>query len=197
MQPDEPKRFSRPIIIVGLLMLTTWMAVGWDLYGHYAVAPEAPYVAMGGWGVAPGPPAGPGVADPIYTASITTDTIKQYKKTHKLILLTRNNWATSDRLNDTEIEKSNLYTIDDGEITLQFVGGRKIRYAQVGSNSIEFYIIMIPNGVEPDQITKLSDLDKLGGKILARNGQVVSFAGTPPNTASPSSSQQPVVPPAS
>ena len=76
-------------------------------------------------------------------------------------------------MTDTAIEKSALYSIDGGEVNMQFKGRGVIRFAPLQINGVELYVAMIPNDVSADQVTKLADLERIGGKIVARAGHNV------------------------
>lgn len=163
---SPPNKFSgRPILINSILALIVCAAVGFDYYDRHSLPLELP---MPSWGVI-GQPSG----FPLYSATVDTHAVFDGRNKYKLMLLARNNWASVDRLTDTAIEKSGLYSIDGTVIPLQIIGKGVIKWAIGAPNMAELYIVMLPNDVSPDQITRLADIDKIGGKIVAKAGQAV------------------------
>jgi hypothetical protein len=189
MEPEQKQRPIRPILIVAALMLTTWAAVGFNYYDrHYRTAPVA--VTMQGWGISPIP----GSLYPSFTAQVDTQPLVSNAKDYKLLLIARNNWANVDRLTDTAIEKSGLYSIDGSGLTMQFIGKGVIRWGLNSVNYGQLYVAMIPSDVSADQITRLADVEKVGGKIIASGSQAVAMGG-PPIGANPSPQSPPSTPP--
>jgi hypothetical protein len=167
--------------IATIFPLLAWCAVGFDYYDRHYNVPLVVHVA--GWGVS----TGTGELTPTYTALVETQPVMRYQKQDKLILIARNAWAGTDRLTDTVIEKSAPFSIDDGAVQLQFKGKGIIKYAAGRMNSIELYIVMLPNEISPDQITRIADIEKVGGVVLARAGQNVEGGAVPPGTSAPPS----------
>jgi hypothetical protein len=159
--------------VATIFPVLAWCAAGFDYYDrHYNVPLGVPVPA---WGVS----TALGETTPTYMAIAGTQPIMRYQKKDKLILISRNAWAGTDRLTDTVIEKSAPFSIDNGAVQLQFKGKGIIKYAAGQMNSIELYIVMLPNDISPDQITRLADVEKVGGVVLARTGQNVEGAIPP------------------
>jgi hypothetical protein len=86
----------------------------------------------------------------------------------RLLLISRVMDSTVDRMEDTQIEKSGLRSFVgqtiEMPVSLAFVEhARKIPL-------IEVVFAIIPVGITPNKIYKLSDVTRVGGKIAADNG---------------------------
>jgi hypothetical protein len=113
---------------------------------------------------------------------IEGEPINRFAEDNYVMLIVMNNWLGSDIYQDSNIEKSGKYTILPGTITMSFNGMGVIRYASGIANSLQFFAVMVPNAISPNQITKLADIKILGGHILASTGEGV--IGAMPSTIS-------------
>jgi hypothetical protein len=76
--------------------------------------------------------------------------------------------GTVDKLEDTHIEKSSLWSASQQEQTIEKVVSQEFLLRAYESKSqIEVNVLLVPSGTDPDKITKISDAFHLGGKICA------------------------------
>src|ERR1700730_8153583 len=96
---------------------------------------------------------------------------KQREK-FNLMLLVRVPFGNVDPFHDTDIEKSTLYTISDYSITLSLKLSEEFvrRVTATNPMATELNLIMLPISFVPDQVLSLSNVSRLGGKILSRRG---------------------------
>jgi hypothetical protein len=165
MQSDPAKRPRRPLFIIGTFMLLTWGAVAFD----YLTRPEVPEADMVSYGIDPGNH---------FHAIVQFRAWENYKN-FKGTLLANTIFANRDRVTDTWLAKSGLYTIDGPILVLAFVGQQGMHVAVNSKNSIEYDFVVLPPEIGPEQIRMLSDVPRLGGKILA-GGIYTTFIPSPP-----------------
>jgi hypothetical protein len=152
----ETNQRRHPTLVIALFMLFTWAAVAFDIYDRNCPSEN-------------------------YQMTINTPLLQQYRNDHKLMLLVRAVFADVDRMSDTKIEKSALYSIPIGDpLTLALVSTGKMKVAALQATQVEYDIILLPSSVSHDRVTMLSDVEPLGGKILATAGQMLM--GGPPDT---------------
>jgi hypothetical protein len=154
---EVPKKVQRYFLAMAFLTLVSWGAIGFD-YLSRTPPPPAAIVNYG------------------FDGQDQFHGIVQFRNwldyQHlKAILITRTLWADRDRMTDTWIAKSIPYTIDGPQIVLVTINKAQMRFAANQGNFIEYTLAVIPSDVSPDQVLTLSDIAKLGGKILAVNGQ--------------------------
>lgn len=181
--------FRRSALVVGILMLLTWAAVGWDYYDRYSHRTLATQPLVISWGATPGPdlvtgPNGTLMGIPSYTMLINAHPLfEAYGEKHKAMMIVRVPYANVDRMVDTAIEKSAAYTITDSGLAISHPGEGKLKFPS-GSGYVEFNLVVIPQDFAPDQITCLADVQKIGGAIIATTAQAIT--GSPfPNAPLP------------
>lgn len=168
MQNNPATQPRRPIVIIGIFMLLTWAAVGFD-YLNRPAAPEAQLVSYG-------------VSGPKELVAIAQLAKWQNYRDYKGVLITRTVYADRDRMTDDWIAKSIGYTIDGPNIALAAITNNQMRFTLGTTNFIEYNFVVIPQDKSPDQIRSLGDVSRLGGRILATMAQGVPFpAAEAPN----------------
>ena len=120
----------------------------------------------------------PGHALPMFDAIVDTSNIQDQKDARRLIMIVRNNFPV-DPLTDAAIERSPFYLIDNPVVHMSFVGEKIIRFA-IGNNALEYYVMTMPMDVDRASITSIAMAQRLGGKIVARGGEVMPMNETPP-----------------
>ena len=115
---------------------------------------------------------------PVYGMMVNTKNLSKYKNYFKLILIVKAEFADIDQLTDTVIEKSIPYTITGEEMNVVHRAEGILRFNANARNQIRLYLVLLPNTVSPADIKTLSDIDRVGARILARRGQVV-YGGPP------------------
>jgi len=108
-----------------------------------------------------------------YQVTVNASQIIQYKSDYHLLLLLRTGFSDIDRMTDATIEKSNLYTINDGLMVLAHPSSEKLRFLISGATIIEYNVVIIPYAISAEAVTNLDAVEKLGGKILASASQVL------------------------
>lgn len=98
-------------------------------------------------------------------------------------------YANIDRMADTAIEKSPMFTIT-GDRTIIAVPLPPRHNLQVtpppNSNKVgdvfdvlvNYYLVVVPNNTPAEQIKTLSDVERVGGKILTTEGTYIPFTIT-------------------
>jgi hypothetical protein len=127
-----------------------------------------------------------------FTGILTAAPLMQYKDDYRVMLVVRMSYGNVDRMRDRHIEKSIPYTIDGPALSMVIVGQLNplllhIQFDQP-TIAIEYDAILIPNQVMPDDITSLSDVDRLHGKILdsrVRTDALVALGVKPANQLTP------------
>ena len=114
-----------------------------------------------------------------YIMKVNTKQLLQYSEAYKLAFVIRVQYADRDRMTDTAIEKSGLYTITDSTIILAHPSSYTLRFAINQINPIEYTLILIPSKLTIEQISSLGDVDHIGGRILA-TGLIMFPIGGPP-----------------
>jgi hypothetical protein len=112
-----------------------------------------------------------------------------YKDNFKMVLVLEIPYAHLDKMTDTSIEKSTTYTItgDVINVAASLPTPHHLRVIATQPNvkvgdevrlMMDFNLVIIPNNILPEQITSLSDVGRLGGKIVATHGRDVGFIVT-------------------
>lgn len=119
--------------------------------------------AVAGWGIFGGSPG---------TLFMKVDATKfaKYQNKMKLMFIARIVYENVDRMSDTHIAKSPLYSISDSVVTLTREGlaGLLISGAPGTPLVAEFDLVGFPSGfVNVDRINSLETAEKLGGILLA------------------------------
>jgi hypothetical protein len=117
---------------------------------------------------------------PIYGMLVETKNLVKYKDSFKLMLIVKVEFADVDQLTDQNIEKSIVYTINGGTMDVVHKAEGILRFNAGQQNQVKLYLVLLPNVVMPDDVKELRDVERLGGRILARRGQAV--VGGPPVT---------------
>ena len=133
----------------------------------------------------------------VFYMVVKTDSIETEKKLSKLVLIVRVPFSDIDKMTDTNIKKSQTYTILDGFMTLAvpISNGTPWRVPVDRPTPLEYDLVQLPFLYSADQIRSLSDVEKLGGKILASPGASMTFSTTSapsnPGACPPIQSAQP------
>jgi hypothetical protein len=148
----QPVIDTRPIIVMGALVLIAWGAVLFDYYTRDS--PQSSESLIEAWTGQP----------PVYNMVVNTKDLVKYKSSSKLMMLARVNFADRDATTDTVIETSGLYTITGERINIAHPSSSLLRFAALQPNQVQLYLLLIPNNVTPDSIKTLNDVERVGGK---------------------------------
>jgi hypothetical protein len=110
MHADSAKQPKRPILIIGIFMLLTWAAVGYDFYDRRHFSDEMRPSAVLGYGY--------NNPSSNYYMDVDTKQLEQYGDSNKLVLIVRVVYANIDRMTDKVLCKSGVYSIDGQRIKL-------------------------------------------------------------------------------
>lgn len=139
------------------IVLAAWAAALYN-NNYNKTYNDSPDRFMISWGLTP---------QRAYFSIINGKLIQQYAKNNKVVLIVRVGYADKDKLTDEEIEKSASYGIANDVEILAHPPSMRLKFLVGLPNSLEFNIALIPNNVSPDRILSLSDVELLGGKLLA------------------------------
>jgi len=150
------------LFLIALFLAGMWYKFGsWALGKYYQQQTGIPQEMIKAW-------AGHGT---IHSMMIDGKYLSSYKNKYNLLLIGEVPMPGIDTMTSKSIKKSVVYTITDGEITLvvDMVG---IPTPIQSNGYVIFYthVALIPKNVSPDKITTLSDVERMGGKIIARRG---------------------------
>jgi hypothetical protein len=108
-----------------------------------------------------------------FYATAATDSLYDRSFGYKLILIVRAIHPGTEEMTDPDIAKSSLYTITGEDITMaaQITQQTPLKLSPKTTNTLAYYLAALPNGVSPDQITALSDIDLMHGKLLESHTQ--------------------------
>ena len=120
---------------------------------------------------------GYGIAGPLgFHVAIDGGAIEKYSNKNKLLLIVRFKYENIDRMSDAAIEKSVLYSIENKPIVMAVKGTidpPKLRFSPNPQVAIEYNAAVIPETYSSENIKSLSDVSRIGGKILDTRVQTV------------------------
>src|SRR5262249_26282756 len=113
-----------------------------------------------------------------------TSRIKEGRGTLRLMMIVRVPFADRDEMTDTAISKSQLYTITGEFLTLAIpaASAASLKVLIDRPTPINYYLAEIPFLFSPSQVSSLSDVQKLGGKILGHVQTTSNFVVAPSPT---------------
>jgi hypothetical protein len=119
-------------------------------------------------------------------AMVNGNLLLRYKNDYKIILIALIPYADIDKMTDTRIEKSSLYTITEGYTTLGITSVAHLRITApsgftggITRNFTLLYVAIIPNNVAPEEIASLYDVNRVGGRIMEGRGLNVEYSYGP------------------
>jgi hypothetical protein len=102
-----------------------------------------------------------------FEATIITEKLQKDRNTHKIFVICRKFDSTVDRLEDLNIEKSNLYTIENhGTQSVSVKFSDKFSQTLAVGDHIQGAVSLVPNNLKEDNVSSLSELQGLNAKIL-------------------------------
>jgi hypothetical protein len=116
--------------------------------------------------------------------NVNSRSLVGYKDKFKMMLISKLLYTDIDKMTDTAIEKSSLFTITGDRTTIAVVASTThLRVVPPPSNKVgdvfdrvcDFGLVILPNNLSVDQIRSLSDVETLGGKIIATYATNVQF----------------------
>ena len=127
-----------------------------------------------------------GVSGNLFQMTVNTRPLLKYKDDYKLMLILEARYGNIDRMTDTHIEKSDFFTIHGEPIDIIISMASPIQHllispppnAKPGDQvqvRVDFDLALVPKDLASEQIKSLSDLERLGGKIIGVTATNVSF----------------------
>jgi hypothetical protein len=116
--------------------------------------------------------------------NVNSRSLVGYKDKFKMMLISKLLYTDIDKMTDTAIEKSSLFTITGDRTTIAVVASTThLRVVPPPNNKVgdvfdrvcDFSLVILPNNLSVDQIRSLSDVETLGGKIIATYATNVQF----------------------
>lgn len=161
-----PMRWA-PLIFV----VIAWSAVAFDYYDrHYRSPVNVALIEEYGW-----------ISQNNQSAlhmAVDGRKLSDLADGYKLLFIARTVFANVDKMSDPFLAKSVLYTITPEPISLA-IPSPKLRINVGQINTVEFDLVALPTQFSADQITTLSDVQRLGGKVLDTRGKTDILQGTP------------------
>jgi hypothetical protein len=102
--------------------------------------------------------------------TINSDLLLYYKREYKALMLLRAEYANIDRMTDTAIEQSEFYTITGGIMNIGFPLPRpytNLHLQMSQPTTVLFVLAIVPTISTHDQIKSISDINRIGGEIVA------------------------------
>lgn len=126
---------------------------------------------LSGWGIS---------GNNIFVA-IETDPLKDHQKTSRVMFISR---VADHKINgklDKGIVKSGTFGIWGGALQMEAsMTDDFMKHAMNASGGwLEFHVVMVPKGTQPDKITSLADVDSVGGRDLESRGYMIPGAPVP------------------
>jgi hypothetical protein len=177
----KKRAWPRPILFNAVIALIVCGAVGLDYWERTFDKPL--FVQPLKWGITPGTPQ----SAPHFYMSFDSSTLAKFGRQDRLFLIARGAFPEFDEVTDKAIEVSPPFTITGQLLTIDFQVRGKMR-AIVGSSPYSEYLVMMPNGIETDDITCLRDVSKLGGRIITITGgdlHLLAPAASPQSSTTP------------
>ena len=101
-----------------VMMLGAWAAFGFDYYDRHAHMDNFPCSLISEWGPSP---------DGSFHMNIDSSSLSSYANNYKIAFILNIPYTNIDRMTDTLIEKSELYTITNGFQSLAITGPHTFR----------------------------------------------------------------------
>lgn len=112
----------------------------------------------------------------IFFDKINSRLLIDYKDQFNVLFILEVPYGNIDKMTDTGIEKSTTYTITGDPITMavQLPTSGHLRVSPPPDSKIgdifevlmDFNLVLLPKNSSPEQIRSLSDVERLGGKII-------------------------------
>jgi hypothetical protein len=103
-------------------------------------------------------------------ADINTSSLESQKGSRRLMLVCVAIDPSFDTMNNTHIMKSRTYEIETPTMTLQAQPTPDFVALETFGTNIQLYLIEAPENFAIERVTTLSDVSRLGGKILDHKG---------------------------
>lgn len=129
-----------------------------------------------------------GASNGTFQMAVQSQQFAEYKDTFKMMEILQIPYSDMDRMTDTNIEKSALFTITEQPTTVALRSTPHLRI-RVPSNSktgdivtvlVSYNLVLIPDSLSAEQIRSLSDVEKLGGKIITTRMSNAEFIVSQP-----------------
>lgn len=167
MQINQTSQHRHPTLIIALFMLLTWAAVAFEYVDRNYLHAQQTYVEyMQAWGL----------SGNSYLTQVDTKLLLQYSGEYKLGLIIRVPYADRDRMIDTVIEKSGLYTITGDVVVLAHPSSNILRFLPNQATPVEYTLILVPSKFTVEHISSLNDVEHIGGRILATHAQIIPIS---------------------
>ena len=157
-----------PLVLMVLLLAANW--------GTYFATRSTVQVGncktlLSGWGMS---------GNNIFVA-IETDPLLDHQKTSRVMFISR---VADHKINgklDKAIVKSGTFGIWGGALEIEAsMTDDFVKHAINASGGwLEFHVVILPKGTQPDKITSLADVDKVGGRDLENRGYMIPGAPVP------------------
>jgi hypothetical protein len=163
------------LCIAGLLALTAYILDVGDRLGWIKLS-ETGELSLG-WGKEDG-------SNSFFFMMVNSRKLVGYKSDLKMMMILEIPHADTDARTDPAIEKSALYTITGDTVLLAIPAPAFHLHPVPPANSkagdtfsvlLDTYLVLIPTNLLPEQIKSLSDVEKLGGKIVTVRASSLNY----------------------
>lgn len=160
-----PFRRYWPLALMVLLLGANWVT-------YYAARSTIQVgnckTLLTGWGIS---------GNNIFVA-VETDPLMDHQKTSRVMFISRvADHAINGKL-DKGIVKSGTFGIWGGALQIEAsMTDDFMKHAMNASGGwLEFHVVMVPKGTQPDKISSLADVDRVGGRDLESRGYMIPGA---------------------
>lgn len=152
--PDRPP-MRRTYIVMAVFLLLVWGAIGFDYYDrHYAKKGE---LLMADVGVLSG--------NRVF-AVVNTRSLVSMAKDHYIMLILRVEDNQTDLWLDGRLEKSTRFSITGRPVQIELVPSTPFILRVGKGQNVDYFLLLMPQRVDIDQILSLSHAEELGGQVL-------------------------------
>lgn len=163
------------LFMAGSVAILAYAADISDRLGWIRLSPTESVIAS--WGIRNGS----------FYIDVNGETLTRYAADFKMMEILEIPFSFVDSMTDTYIEKSDLFTIINQKTTVGHVIGSPSHLRVIGTNLagrtvtvlVNFNLVLIPNNVSAEQIRSLSDVERVGGIIMATLQRDVPITASP------------------
>jgi len=107
------------------------------------------------------------LSNPLLRVETDGTFLSSYQKDYRLAAVAFRYYGNGDIKDASNLQKSGLYDIENGKITIFIhLDEQFMRTMQHGEIRTNYFLLLVPNKVQPSQFSTLRQAESLGAKIL-------------------------------
>jgi hypothetical protein len=163
----NPPRTSRR----HLLIMSVIAVISWSLFaaGQFLEKPRTIFAdaIVNGWSYDSG----------TFAVDVRGDPLLEFKDADDLVLYVQPPIPGADYMTDEHGIKSRQYTIRSGTIYMTVSINKEFCSFYHNAGGAEMIVVLLPKGFSSQQITSISSIETMGGKVIAHPGWPVGYPG--------------------